>query len=239
VEKVPKKKSKAELLPEYARRINALRGDRSQGEFARSLGVSAMAVSHWETGKNAPGSKLYLKLAKMAAGQERKWFLARASSETVDLAVEAFAPSPFIVDDVALTTSGGSEFAHIPLVSGGAGAGTARFHQDDVVEGFISLPREMCANGASMKCIRVDGDSMEPTIRDGTIVAVDRTERRPQRLRDQIVAVRHDAEGVKVKRLVWFDEKYVLASDKRGYPTFDLEPDWEIAGRVVWWIQRP
>jgi transcriptional regulator with XRE-family HTH domain len=62
--------------PAWAMRIEALR-DRlgvNQSEFARQLGVSAMAVSRWERGVNEPPAHTYIELGKLAGNRDDGWF---------------------------------------------------------------------------------------------------------------------------------------------------------------------
>jgi transcriptional regulator with XRE-family HTH domain len=63
--------------PEYATRIAQLRKSLNlkQIPFARRLSVDQGAVSKWENGKNCPEPSIFVKLAKLADGVEKRWFL--------------------------------------------------------------------------------------------------------------------------------------------------------------------
>ena len=87
-------------------------------------------------------------------------------------------------------------------------------------------------NPAMLSAIAVTGDSMEPTLRDGDEILVDRT---PRRLRDGIHVVRR-GDALLVKRLdTSRSGRIVLFSDNRAYDPIELAPsDIEVIGRVVW-----
>ncbi len=73
---------------------------------------------------------------------------------------------------------------------------------------------------------------------DGTIAAVDLSARDIARLKGRIVAARHAIEGIVVKRLVFIEKEWRLASDAPGYDSLKLHDGWQVIGKVVWWIQR-
>jgi transcriptional regulator with XRE-family HTH domain len=68
--------------PEWAVRIERLRKNELRitgAVFAKGLGVSAMAVSHWENGDNEPSGDHYAKMGNMApAANTRLYFWQRA-----------------------------------------------------------------------------------------------------------------------------------------------------------------
>ncbi|MEA3065572.1 MAG: hypothetical protein QOJ27_2024 [Sphingomonadales bacterium] len=86
-----------------------------------------------------------------------------------------------------------------------------------------------------LSVIRVDGDSMSPTLSDGDEILVDR-EDGPGRLRDGIYVLRVEGTLV-VKRLaVGPGGRLSVRSDNEAYPGWpDLEPGAvDVVGRVVW-----
>jgi phage repressor protein C with HTH and peptisase S24 domain len=83
-----------------------------------------------------------------------------------------------------------------------------------------------------LSAIAVAGDSMDPTLRDGDEILVDRTPRPP---RDGIHVVRVDG-ALLVKRLeTGRPGLVVLRSDNKAYDPIELPPaEIEVIGRVVW-----
>ena len=74
--------------PEWAQRVRALRLSlgMSQGGFGKCFGgISGVAVSNWERGKNEPKVANYIRMGNMALrGRERLWFWAKAG---IDIAL--------------------------------------------------------------------------------------------------------------------------------------------------------
>ena len=92
--------------------------------------------------------------------------------------------------------------------------------------------RQQGLDPAMLTAIAVTGDSMEPTLRDGDEILVDRTARA---LRDGIYVVRA-GDALLVKRLdLGQPGRIVLISDNQVYRPFEIAPDeLEVIGRVVW-----
>ena len=85
---------------------------------------------------------------------------------------------------------------------------------------------------AMLSAIAVAGDSMEPLLRDGDEILVDRS---PRPLRDGIHVVRV-GESLLVKRVqAGIPGRIVLESENSAYRPIELEPgEVEVVGRVVW-----
>src|ERR1700751_1100747 len=74
-------------LPEWASRIIALRRTlkMSQGELAKRMECSAMTISRWERGLQAPTAHYYIQLGNLA-GKEDSWFFwERAGLQMADV----------------------------------------------------------------------------------------------------------------------------------------------------------
>lgn len=117
----------------------------------------------------------------------------------------------------ALAAAGGAE----------AGRGGARFRHDWLER--LGIDAAQCA------MIRVQGDAMEPTLPEGSLVLVDRTrtEWRPP----GIFALR-TGDGPVFRRAVRPDgERRLMAGDRTGRPAVPLPPDAEILGQARWLAQ--
>jgi hypothetical protein len=91
--------------------------------------------------------------------------------------------------------------------------------------------REMGLSGADLSAIRVEGDSMEPLLRSGDEIFVDRNKRAGEGV--HVVRI-GDALHVKQVQLAGAD-RIKLVSANSAYPPIDLAlTDVEIIGRVVW-----
>jgi phage repressor protein C with HTH and peptisase S24 domain len=86
-----------------------------------------------------------------------------------------------------------------------------------------------------MSLIRVDGDSMEPTLMDGDLVLVDRG-RNFVDPAGGIYAITIDDESA-VKRLqpIFPSSRMRIISDNPVYPPIEADPDQiRISGKVIW-----
>lgn len=140
-------------------------------------------------------------------------------------------------------TALGDEYAPVPLYDVRASAGHGALVEGESVADALVFKRqwihqELHANPADLYLIHVDGESMEPTLRPGDVILVDR--RSAQAVpRDGIYVLRMDG-SLLVKRLQRLPGKKVkVTSDNPAYEPFELpldDPgdDMAIIGRVVW-----
>ncbi|MFN5903948.1 MAG: helix-turn-helix transcriptional regulator [Novosphingobium sp.] len=132
--------------------------------------------------------------------------------------------------------SGRGDWVDLPQLALGASAGAGRVAQEEAPIGAFRFAarwlREQGLDPAQLSAIRVEGDSMENTLRDGDEILVDRT---PRPLRDGIHVVR-TGDSLLVKRLDTAQPgRIVLVSDNPAYRPVELAPDEvEVIGRVVW-----
>lgn len=128
------------------------------------------------------------------------------------------------------------EWVDVPRLALGASAGPGLLPTEELPIGAFRFSarwlREQGLDPAMLSAIRVEGDSMEATLRDGDEILVDRTQRP---LRDGIHVVRTD-DALLVKRLdLASPGRVALVSDNPAYRTIELAPDEvQVIGRVVW-----
>jgi phage repressor protein C with HTH and peptisase S24 domain len=124
----------------------------------------------------------------------------------------------------------------VPRLSLGASAGPGAVTAEEEPIGAFRFSthwiRQQGFDPAKLTAIVVAGDSMEPTLRDGDEILVDRTLQAP---RDGVHVVRV-GEALLVKRLDLAQPgRIVLISDNKIYRAVELAPeDVEVVGRVVW-----
>lgn len=129
-----------------------------------------------------------------------------------------------------------SEWCDVPRLPLGASAGPGALALEEQPIGAFRFStrwlREQGLAPAMLSAIRVEGDSMEATLRDGDEILVDRT---PRPLRDGIHVVR-TGDALLVKRLdLGRPGVIALVSDNPAYGRIELSPDEvEVIGRVVW-----
>lgn len=129
-----------------------------------------------------------------------------------------------------------AEFVPIPRLPLGAAAGAGALAAAETPVGAFGVtPRWLREHGfdpARLSAIRVEGDSMEPLLRDGDEILVDTT---PRPLRDGIHVVRV-GDSLMVKRLDTGQPGVIaLHSENKAYRRVEFGRD-EVAviGRVVW-----
>ncbi len=132
----------------------------------------------------------------------------------------------------------------VPRLDVGASAGGGSLVEDDRAEALFAFDprwlRRLTQNPQQLSLIRVEGDSMVPTLRDGDDIMVDSGDA-ADRLRDGIYVLRRD-EMLLVKRLACALATGCVAiiSDNPAYPTESSIPvaELDIVGRVLWTGRR-
>ncbi len=135
-----------------------------------------------------------------------------------------------------------SSIVVVPILSATASAGSGALNHDEDRVGELSFERaELIRLGASpqhLHLIRVEGDSMEPTIQHGRLVMIDTSKRRHGQ--DGVYAIRsgqgEEAEA-RIKRLRYGTNAGVeIISDNSVYPV-ERVPDRDeikLIGRAIW-----
>ncbi|WP_374283523.1 helix-turn-helix transcriptional regulator [Novosphingobium sp.] len=128
------------------------------------------------------------------------------------------------------------DWIDVPRLPLGASAGPGALALEEAPIGAFRFAarwlREQGLDPAMLSAIRVEGDSMEATLRDGDEILVDRS---PRPLRDGIHVVR-TGDALLVKRLDTSRAGLLaLVSDNPAYRTIELpREEVKVIGRVVW-----
>lgn len=133
-----------------------------------------------------------------------------------------------------------AELVRVPRLEVGASAGAGALPEEERARGHIAFDpawlRRVSADPKRLSLIRVEGDSMAPTLADGDEILVDRADA-AERLRDGIYVLRIE-DALVVKRVAPHPAGRSLSirSDNPAYPGWpDIDPSAvEIVGRVVW-----
>lgn len=92
----------------------------------------------------------------------------------------------------------------------------------------------------NIRVVKLEGRSMEPTLRDGAMIGIDTSDRRV--VDGEAFAVVLPYSGAAVKRLYLLPTGIILRSDNREFPDVTLPrndiPEHFIVGRVRWVIQE-
>ena len=128
----------------------------------------------------------------------------------------------------------------VPRLSLGASAGAGSLDEDERAAGVMAFDarwlRHLGVQPQRVSIIRVDGESMAPTLNDGDDIMVDH-EDDAHRLRDGVYVLRLDG-VLMVKRVAMgpLRGRFSVLSDNAHYPDWmDIDPAMvAIVGRVVW-----
>ena len=129
-----------------------------------------------------------------------------------------------------------SDWVEVARLDIGASAGPGRVSASEVAFDTFQFSQrwlsEQGLSGAQLSAITVEGDSMEPMLRDGDEILVDR---RSQPFRDGVHVVRL-GDTLMVKRVAQAGAgRFALLSQNLAYPPVDVSAEEvEIIGRVVW-----
>lgn len=193
-----------------------------QQVFAGQLGLTLRTYQRYEMGEVPPKAQTLAKLA--ARGVDLNWLL----NGPAQLGYEGQPP------DI-------SGFIMVPRFDVAASAGPGAFAEDQEPVDFLAFRRDWLVEDAAIlpgkaALIGATGDSMEPTIRNGDILLVDRA---IERIMDDAIYVIGYDERLLVKRVQRFTNGSVaIKSDNPAYETETLSADMaetlRIAGRVRW-----
>jgi SOS-response transcriptional repressor LexA len=252
-------KSKGPLKPDWAMSTSNLRERQhlSQTAFGQKLHSSAMAVSRWERGAQEPLSGSYIELGNLAGDPDCWYFWERAGLRSEDLMLAIpklrIRLSQANIPNFQIVSAGSSgkkivknsELVAIPMLkvvaaSHGEKGDPTAFLRDAPVDGVIAAPKEWCPSPSTTSCLRVRGDSMNPLIYDGYILAVDSSPGDRESLDGKIVIAWHKDMGLTVSRLQRYNQTEVLHPENRKYESITLNGKnrWKIVAKVLWWIGR-
>jgi len=145
---------------------------------------------------------------------------------------------------VAPAARRGRDMVLVPKLAIGASAGAGASIDGEPVEGAVAFDpkwlRELGADPRTLSIIRVEGDSMAPTLGDGDDILVDAGDA-AGRLRDGIYVLRMD-DVLMVKRIARAPGpgRIAVISDNPQYRSWDDLPmaAVQLVGRVVWTGRR-
>ena len=233
---------------EYFRKLFAL----NQADFGKKLGVTGAAISKIET-SNQPPSETILKLMEYAFLLNRKWllngdgdiFIRDASFQAGDVAREIiYKEGSKAADQVReeVTAYDSGKFIMVPKYDVQADAGGGSIINSEQVVDHLAFKADWVSNVLKVKAqnlvlISAVGDSMEPSVTDGDLLAVDLGKKEVKE--DGIYCFRTDDSRLMVKRLQRMpDSVIVVKSDNPNYEPFTVAPDYsgvfDVIGRVVW-----
>lgn len=201
----------------------------TQKTLATELGIALPTMNHYETGKRIPNSDLLARLAGVVEC-DPGWLLTGEGTQQKDSRQSDF------------NHSNVEDFVLVPRYDIEASAGGGSVVQSEQIVDHLAFKadwvhKELGTDPKNLLLVHSIGDSMEPTIRSGDLLLVDRSKSRMKG--DGIYLINLD-DGLMVKRVEWLlggsvvirgDNKIV--SREQTLSSSDLEK-LNILGRVVW-----
>ncbi|MFT8896301.1 MAG: LexA family transcriptional regulator [Acetobacter sp.] len=198
-------------------------------EVAARFGISSQAVSQWRSGNTMPSAARIEQVRKYI--EERVAAVTRIETATPDLPAaerripEDYLPVPTI--DIRAGAGGGG-------IIDGAYLGPPRYFESGFIENELrASPTDLCL-------LEIEGQSMEPLLRHGDTVLVDRRKSNPSM---EGIFVLFDGDGVVCK---WVERVHGaeiptirLRSENERFSPYEVEADrCRVLGRVVWFARR-
>lgn len=214
----------------------------TQIQLAENLGLSRGYIADIERGRQKP-SRAFLE--KMAAkyglssdyilyGDEdsrpkEKEFIARIEIVGQEKEMIERAEGPQYIE----------RFVPIPIAAGKISGGSPRAVREEP-DGVALIYEHWAHNRENFTAVWLKGQSMEPTISDGSLIGIDHSQKDIQALDGKIVALRKDGEAT-IKRIRIVSHSLVLGLPDN--PAFMKEAvvlkgeqiDTAIIGKVAWW----
>jgi len=205
-------------------------------EFARKCDVSEGVVRKWRNGESDPSRTRLITIAN-AMDVSLCWLATgegpmRKAEGVTEPAGTAFTapPSPASVDP--------DDYCYVPLYDVHASAGHGAVIDEEPVKSRLAFKQawlrgEMGLTPKDCCLIYVTGDSMEPTLRKGDVVMLDRAN--TLYIDDGIYCLRFDG-GLVIKRVQRINATQIkVMSDNSIYEPYIIGiTDAEIVGKVVW-----
>jgi transcriptional regulator with XRE-family HTH domain len=214
----------------------------SQAELADGIGITQSSVAAYEAGARVPPRPVALAL-EHRFNIDHDWLLDGAGDPFTRVGAEKpiIATSPDELQRLELL-EGRDQYYAIPYLRDPAAAGEGLLMEDQV-EGYCVIHKRVAPRPETIRCVRIAGSSMAPTLTDGSIVAVDITPLPLRAVEGKIVCSRTPEGTVVIKRLRLRNHFALLFSDnddQRAYPPIVLdlrEMDDPIVGQVIWaWV---
>jgi phage repressor protein C with HTH and peptisase S24 domain len=225
----------------FSKRLKDLlkkKGIGNNNRFAVAMGRNASTTLNWWNGSvptnlsdlHAIAELLGVSLDELLLGkkQEPREFSLQLDATRDQMAMVQRVEGVHFLDRLAL----------IPIARGEAAAGSPRQVEEDPA-GVAVVYRDWARTPGNFTALWVEGDSMEPTILDGSLVGIDHSRRDPAMLQGKIAAFREGG-GVTLKRVKLKPPDILLGVPDNPNRMDSLvvlkgdEADGAIIGQAVW-----
>lgn len=217
------------------------RTEGSKTKFAKSTGKTPAQITDICKGRGKPTFD-YLLALNVKYGLNVNWLLTGEgkafTGESSRLLMEE---SPRRKSSIPSAEVLEQDFVMVPRYDVRASAGYGAIINSEQVVDYLAFKKDwvqsdLRAEAPNLALITADGDSMEPTIRNGDLLLVDLGQTRVKK--DSIYILRLD-DLLIAKRLQWmFDGSLMIRSDNSAYAdqsvSQDQSTELQVLGRVIW-----
>ena len=241
---VPFGKKERSLVSQRIKDLRAKLG-LNQTDFAKQLDTDQGSISKWEGGKVVPTPDALVRMASLADGVDKLFFLTNAGVPSEYFDGEKMVPELEMAAERVVSRACGQKVGQepiwVPLYKDAVAAGEPRQVLDDI-EDWIPVTKRLMPPGSDLRAVHVSGDSMAPIICDGYVVIVDAARQDPRHLVGRMIAAR-EGDGVTIKWLRKDRDLYLLVPQhtSQRFPVRVMREgdDWGIVGAVVKWFGYP
>jgi len=214
----------------------------SQSQMAARIGLGQSTFAGYESGNRRPPLHMMLALEHEFYVNHR-WLVTGEGQPLL----ETRSTRPVIVTDrrelqQLEKLEGRDHYYVVPYLRDAAAAGPGLVMEEQI-DGYCIIHQRVAPRPSEIRCVRVSGESMAPTLTDGSIVAVNVALRDPGTVEGKIVCVRTADGEVAIKRLRTRTPHLLLVSDnpdQQKYPPLVVdtrEVEQPVIGKVVWaWV---
>ncbi len=203
----------------------------SQGRLGELLNVDYRQIQNYESGKTKIAIDYLIKIAKILKVDISYFFPYRESKSSIPSLLALSVSDETAVDE--------SKYRILPVI---AFAGAGKFIDLTKIEPIDKLlvPAEFAINGSTV-IVKVVGSSMEPMIKEGAYIGVDKDDK--QFIAGKIYAVFLPYEGAVIKKVYLDLDNIILKSENKDFPdiiipTKKIDRENFIIGRVKWVLQK-
>lgn len=198
----------------------------SQNKFAKLVGITQSYFNSIERGevKNPPSSEVLIKMVEilgLSNSEGEKFFYLAAIERTPNIILDKLKK---LTKEVNTNNISDNSIPLFERISAGLGA----FTEEDICD-YISIPGLKTTE--NVFAVNVQGDSMEPTIKNGSIIIC----KKEIELRNGEIGAFFINEEAFVKRIKISKEYLALISDNPNYPPIYIGPgeDFKVVGKVI------
>lgn len=197
----------------------------SEAAVASRLGVKRNTFNHWLNDRAEPKFEVLLNFCEIT-GVEIGDILRRGDDDHINFKLDESDP----------------DFVRIDILDVDLAAGAGRIAPNEEAVGQLAFRADWLnrigVNPAEASLVRVEGESMEPTLESGSMVMIDHRNKEPIAKRGVFACRLGDLLVVKRVEVSIEDRSVMLHSDNPAVPTRHIpspdEADFEIIGKVVW-----